>query len=292
VRGTSLRIKKTFLVFAFLTSSGVLIAANEPAMVPPAPFTMAGSTESVVSSPFTWRSVPNTVVKLGENFQYVVSWGVIKGGYSTLTIPETTVINGRPAFHIVSEATSVGIVNTFFHVKDRNEAWLDEKSLLTVRWEKHIHEGKFRVEETGILDQVNHQFSMHSFRVDKNRYEDKQGPISSNILDVLGSLYYVRTLPLEVGQSYTLDVYSGEKVWPLVVDVKKRERVKVPAGTFDCFVVQPQLRQQGIFISKGKKLLVWITADERRLPVRMRSEVAIGHVSADLVSLAKDAVPQ
>jgi len=71
-------------------------------------------------------------------------------------------------------------------------------------------------------------------------------------------------------------------VYPLVVHVLKREKIKVPAGKFDCLVVEPFLRGPGIFISKGKKLVVWLTADERRIPVRMRSEVFIGHVSAEL----------
>jgi anti-sigma-K factor RskA len=88
---------------------------------------------------------------------------------------------------------------------------------------------------------------------------------------------------LEVGQTYTVDVLSGEKVWPLVVKIEKRESVHVPAGRFDCFRVEPLLREPGIFVSKGKKLEVWLTADERHLPVRMRSEVLIGHVSAELM---------
>ncbi len=103
------------------------------------------------------------------------------------------------------------------------------------------------------------------------------------VMDSFGSLYYVRTLPLETGQTYTMDVHSGDKIYPLVVHVLKREKAKVPAGKFNCIVVEPVLRGPGIFVSKGKKLQVWLTDDERRLPVRMRSEVFIGHVSAELL---------
>src|ERR1019366_7249426 len=121
-------------------------------------------------------------------------------------------------------------------------------------------------------------------RHDKNNArEEKRGPIPQNVLDVLSSLYYVRSLPLEVGKSFTIDVHSGEKTWPLIVNVKKREKVKVKAGKFMCYRVEPVLREPGIFISKGKKLEVWLTADDRHMPVLMRSEVFIGHVSAELV---------
>ena len=57
------------------------------------------------------------------------------------------------------------------------------------------------------------------------------------------------------------------------------------AGKFLCYRVEPILREKGIFISKGKKIEVWMTADARHMPVLMRSEIFIGHVSAELVKI-------
>jgi hypothetical protein len=236
----------------------------------------------MVSSTFSWRSEPNTAFGLGEDFHYVVKWGVIVAGYSSLSVPEIITINQRPTYHIVSAARSGGMVNAFYTVEDHNDVWMDESALVTVRYEKRIHEGKYQIEETSILDQPGHRWKTRSYRLDNNTYEEKEGDLPPNALDSFGSLYYVRTLPLELGQTYTIDVHSGDKVYPLIVNVLKREKIKVPAGKFDCILVEPFLRGPGIFISKGKKLQVWLTADERRIPVRMRSEIMIGHVSAEL----------
>ena len=252
--------------------------------VHPSTYTLTVSTVTLFSNTSNWRSAVNKAFEPGEFYNFLVTWGVITGGSSSLSVQKLETLEGRPAYHIVSRANSSGIVDTFYHVHDTNESWLDVQSLLTVRYEKHIREGKYRIEEAGTLDQVLHRYAVHSYRIDKNTYDFKQGNLPPDILDVLGSLYYARTLPLAVGKSYTIDVFSGEKVWPLVVKVKKREKVKVPAGKFDCFLVQPLLREPGIFVAKGKKLEVWMTADERHMPVRMRSEVFIGHVSAELVS--------
>lgn len=249
---------------------------------PPVPATPTAT--DVSPSTFVWRTVPNTAVQAAENFKFGVYWGVISGGRSTLTVVGTETVKGRPAYHIVSEAKSSGLVDTFYKVQDRNEAWVDQQAFVTVRYEKHIREGKFRVEESGDINQENQTFSIHSYRLDRNSYEVKEGTTTPNVLDVLGSLYYVRTLPLEVGASFSFDVLSGEKVYPLLVNVKKRETIKVPAGKFNCFRVEPLLRAPGIFVSKGKRLEVWLTADERHMPVKMRSEVVIGHVSAELLS--------
>jgi hypothetical protein len=86
-----------------------------------------------------------------------------------------------------------------------------------------------------------------------------------------------------VGKEFTVDVHSGDKTFPLLVKVKKLEKIKVKAGKFLCYRVEPVLRERGIFISKGKKMEVWMTADESHMPVLMRSEIFIGHVSAELV---------
>jgi len=240
---------------------------------------------SSASVPRAWRQVVNNAFKAPETLHFVVKWGVISAGKSSLRIDGVDVIDGRPAYHLVSEAKTTGIADTFARVDDRNDAWLDVESLTTVRYTKRLREGKYKLDEEADLDQVNGIWRRNSHRIDKNRKEEKQGPLPLYALDVFGSLFYARTLPLEVGKTFTMDVLSGEKIYPLLLKVKKRETVKVPAGKFECFLVEPVLRGPGLFIAKGKKLEVWMTADERKMPVRMRSEVFIGHVAAELVKV-------
>ncbi len=241
------------------------------------------STYTLVSSTIPWRTVSNDAFRPGESLLYSIKWGVIKGGNSTLEVREIQSLRGRSVYHIYSEAHSTGLVDTLFKTRDQNETWVDVQSLTTLRYEKHIREGKFRMEEEIDLDQENHRFHNYKQRLDKGTTQYVEGPIPPHTLDVLGSLYYVRTLPLEVGQTYTIDVYDNKKIWPLVVNVIKREKIKVAAGKFTCLRVEPILREPGIFVKKGKKLEVWMTDDAIHLPVLMRSEVVIGHVTAELV---------
>jgi hypothetical protein len=108
-------------------------------------------------------------------------------------------------------------------------------------------------------------------------------PVPPRVQDVLSALYFVRTLPLEVGQSIAIANHIDGKNYPLVVKVHGRERVKVDAGEFDCLVVEPILRGPGVFTQKGR-LTVWLTDDDVRMPVLMKSKVVIGHVAAILKS--------
>jgi hypothetical protein len=241
------------------------------------------SISSVTCEATEWRSVPNASLPKAEELNFALRWGVITAGRATLSVRGIESAAGRPAYHLSSIARSTGFVNTFYKVEDHSDAWVDTASLTTVRYEKYVREGSYRIQENADFDQTCRRYFQRSIRFDKNnKVEDRAGKLPAYALDVFGSLYYMRTLPLEVGQTYTFDVLSGDKVWPLVVNVKRRETVKVTGGRFDCFVLEPILRQPGIFVAKGKKLEVWITADERRMPVRMRSEVVIGHVAAEI----------
>jgi len=220
----------------------------------------------------------------GEDLTFQIRWGVITGGYATLSVPSIDQVGKDQAYHILSEARSIGMVDTFYKVRDKNEAWLDTAEPRSLRYSKKILEGKYSVDEVVELDQAKRTFHTTEIRHDKNdAKEEKRGEIPLNVLDVLSSLYYIRSQPLEVGKSFTIDVHSGDKTFPLLVSVIKREKIKVKAGKFVCYRVEPVLRERGIFISKGKKLEVWLTADARHMPVLMRSEIFIGHVSAELV---------
>jgi len=128
----------------------------------------------------------------GEDLRFAIKWGALTGGYSSLKVQNMETIEGRPTYHVVAEARSAGLVDTFYHVRDRNEAWVEPETPSTLRYARQIHEGKYRVEEQVTLDQTTHHFHQHSYRIDKQRYEDKEGQIPSNVLDVLGGLYYVR----------------------------------------------------------------------------------------------------
>jgi hypothetical protein len=210
---------------------------------------------------------------VGERLVYSVQYGLITAGEATLEIRNIATLNGNPCYRIVSDARTNDFFSKFYAVRDRYESCMDTVALYSLRYEKHLREGKFKRDERVDFDQIGH----------KAVYKDKVVPIPPMAQDVLSAMYYVRTLPLEVGQSISLANHTDGKNYPLIVKVHARERVKVDAGEFDCFVVEPILRGPGVFTQKGR-LTVWVTADEHRIPVLMKSKVVIGHVAAVLKS--------
>ncbi|MBI4218057.1 MAG: DUF3108 domain-containing protein [Elusimicrobia bacterium] len=227
----------------------------------------------------------------GEKLTYDIQWGFITAGQATLEvegvqelqISTTDPQHKVPVYHIVATAHSNAFIDAFYKVRDKNESWMDTREWISHRFEQHNQEGKYILDQTVEFDWKNKRF--RNLELVKGREPKREeGDLTIPAVDTLSSLYVTRARTFQVGEDFTLEVHSGRN-WPLVVKVLKRETVKVPAGKFDCFLVEPFIRERGLFIQKGKKLKVWLTADEKKIPVKMRAEVFIGHVSAELTEM-------
>lgn len=207
----------------------------------------------------------------GERLVFAIQYGLIYAGDATLEIRNIAVLDSMPSYHIISTARTNKAFDIVFKVRDRVESFMDYENLFSLRFEKHLREGKFKRDEEVWFDQ----------RAHTAHYEDKTVPIPPNTQDFLSALYYFRTLSVEVGEAVAMANHTGGKNYPIYVKVLGRERVTVPAGTFDCLVVEPVLQTSSIFEHKGK-LTIWLTDDSLRMPVLMRSKVVIGAFEAVL----------
>lgn len=207
----------------------------------------------------------------GEYFLFAIQYGLIYAGDATLEIRNIATLDSAAAYHIISNARTSKAFDLIFKVRDRHESFMDYDNLISLRFKKHVREGKFRRDEEVTFDQQRHIAI----------YVDKEVPIPPNTQDFLSALYYVRTLPLEVGQAIQMANHTGGKNYPIYVKVLRKEQVTVPAGEFDCLVLEPVLQTPGIFEHKGK-LTIWLTDDTVKMPVLLRSKVVVGAFEAVL----------
>ena len=219
------------------------------------------------------REVPNKAFGVGEQLVFEISYGPIKAGTAVMEVKEIIPLNGRDCYHAISTARSNKIFSSFYKVEDRVESFFDAKGLFTWKFVQHLREGTYRADRFAHYDQENHTVTTNRGTMDIPPY----------VQDVLSTMYYVRTQQLEVGQVLYVTNHSGRKIYPLAVKVHRREFVEVPSGTFDCFVVEPMLKAGGLFKHEGR-IWVWLTADEKKMPVLMKTKVIIGTVDAKLKS--------
>lgn len=215
---------------------------------------------------------PERPVRPGEKLRFSVQWKFMHAGKAWLEVPDAVDWNGRPALTLVARAESNAFISTFYKVRNRIESTWDRDGHFSWRYAENRREGGYRANNEIVFD----------YGLNEARYKDgRTFPIPDHCQDALSSFYYARTQPLPIGGSVVFDYHASRKSLPLEVRVLGRERVKVPAGTFDCVVLEPMLKAGGIFKNKGR-LLIWLTADDRRIPVLMRSKVTIGSIDVIL----------
>jgi hypothetical protein len=207
----------------------------------------------------------------GEYLLFAIQYGLIYAGDATLEVRSNAEINGRSAYHLVSVARTNKTFDIVYKVRDRHESYMDMEFLYSLRFEKHLREGKFRRDKVVDFDQINHVAV----------YPEEEVGIPPNTQDFISALYYVRTIPLEPGQAVWMANHSDGKNYPIFVKGLRRERVETQAGEFDCMVIEPVLQTSAIFENTGK-LTIWLTDDNVRMPVLMRSKVIVGSFEAVL----------
>jgi hypothetical protein len=230
---------------------------------------LAASAIAVTARAQTIRFAP------GEKFVYDVKFSDLQVGQATLAIVGTDTIRGQAVVHALFAVKGGTFV---YHVNDTTESWFDPRTMTSYRFWQDVNEGGRH---------VHRRFEI--FPDTKTmQQEGKPGPEPSvaDPLDDASFLYFVRTQPLVVGQSYDFNRYFKPNINPVTVHVLRRERVTVPAGTFDAIVVQPVFKTSGIF-SQGGHAEVWVSDDSQRAVVQIKSQLPIGTLNLFLKS--KDA---
>jgi hypothetical protein len=263
------------LTVAALLFAGVGLAWSQPDSTGALPDT-AETTDITASVAL---AAPGEVVpaitrpfKPGEYLRFSVQYGVIKAGSAYLEVHDGKQIDGQPSVTLVARAESNSFFSAFYKVRTRIESVWNPDGRYSVRYQERRREGKNKYESDIVFD--------HD-RLEA-RYRDGQAfPIPPQVQDALSSFYYTRFQALPLGGSIVFDYHASRKTKPLEVKVLGRERIETPAGKFDCIAIEPILLAGGIFKNKGQ-LVIWLTDDDRRMPVLMKSKVAVGSISVVL----------
>lgn len=223
------------------------------------------------------RSHPHrdAALRVGERYLFSVRYGMIRAGTAEMGIVGTAMIDGDSCYHYLSAAASNDFFSTFFLVRDSVESYAAVSDLLPRRFEKHLREGNYARDDTVRFDQSNHLAIYPGGRIVE---------ILPGTHDVLSAFFEVRTRELRPGDVLNLECHADRKNYPLKTQVHRRERVSVPAGEFDCLVVEPMLRTPGLFRHEGS-LTLWLTDDARKIPVQMKSRLPIGSISVVLTGI-------
>ena len=248
------------------------------------------SLEGRLLSPLAYEPVSATAEQTApwknEELKYGLYYSFIKAGTAYIKNRGITDINGRKAYLIQTSAFSAPVIDAVYKVRDINLSWLDTQNFYSLGYAQSLREGRYKRDEWLTFDYNKNTYYGEVRKKKEPRIISGELPIK--VLDMLTSLYYVRAQKLEVGKDIVFDIINREKQYPLVVKVLGKETIKTDAGKFDCIKVEPMFRGEGIFVSKGKSLQVWLTDDEYKMPIKMKVEVFIGSVYAELLEYKRN----
>ena len=203
---------------------------------------------------------------VGERMEFDVKFGAVRVGSAAMQVNGVESLRGREVYHTVFRVSGGTL---FYKVNDRYESWFDVVSLSSLRYKQDIDEGSYERERI---------FEMFPDRRAFRENDKPEQPSVSEPLDDGSFLYFVRSIPLEVGQTYSFDRYFKPDRNPVTIKVLRREQVNVPAGTFDAIVIQPIIKSKGIF-SEGGQAEVWLADDSTRAVLQLKSKLKFGSLN-------------
>ncbi|MFZ4858345.1 MAG: DUF3108 domain-containing protein [Desulfuromonadaceae bacterium] len=218
--------------------------------------------------------IPDIFPFVKERLTFSLYWSGIHVGTATLEA-----VRGEVTSSITSVVHSNAVISSFYKVDDRAEARLTNgrPTLFTLLQSEGKHRGNKETifePERNRVTYINH--------LNKSRQEhDMSGQL---LWDVISGFYFLRRQPLEVGTSVYISMFDSNKFHNAEVKVLRREMVEMEdGGEISTIIVEPILKSDGLFQKSGE-MLVWLTDDERRMPVRMEAKIKIGRVTARLKS--------
>jgi len=217
----------------------------------------------------------NKAFQVGEKLTFSIGYEFIPAGRMILRVENIATIKGKKAYHISSRTRSHRFFDPFFKVRDEIETYMDSSSFRSIKFLKKLREGNYSYDYSV-------EFNSDSLKAESITSKGSRTvDIPEFTLDILSAMYYMRTLKMEVGKTITVNVLDNDKLYPLDLEIIRKERVVVKAGMFDCFLVEPKLQSGGLFKNKGR-ISVWVTDDHRKIPVLIKSKALIGAIVVEL----------
>jgi hypothetical protein len=235
-------------------------------------FTLSAS--SAQKSEF--RKIENKSFKVGEKLTFEVKYGFVTAGVAEYSIPKIVKIAGRDVYNVNFNVSSISAFDPFYKVRDHYETYVDVEGLFPWRFEQHIREGKYSRDFSAFFDQ----------RKGKAKTSEGSYDIPKYVNDIVSAFYYARTFDyskMKQGDKAHLENFYKDKTYPLDILYHGKETISVGAGTFDCIILEPLAREGGLFKSDGS-IVVWLTDDDLKIPIKVKTKVVIGSIDAELTA--------
>jgi hypothetical protein len=237
----------------------------------------------ILSIYFTASAQSTDSFESGEWFKFKMSYsGFLKAGNATLKVSETS-LNGKPVFHVVGKGWTTGAIKWFFKVEDRYESYFDKFTNIPYKFIRKIDEGGHTKDLEIDFDQVKNE----AFIKDNKNQTKKTVSTTPNVQDMVSTFYYLRNKmdisKLKVGDEVSLDMFFDEENYGFKLKYLGSENIKTTFGKVNTLKFRPYVMAGRVF-KEEESLTLWISNDKNKIPLKIKADIAVGSLRADLES--------
>ncbi|MDG2498873.1 MAG: DUF3108 domain-containing protein [Flavobacteriaceae bacterium] len=217
----------------------------------------------------------------GEWLRFKLSYsGWVKAGNATLEISEGT-YQERPVYKVIGKGWTTGAIKWFFNVKDHYESHFDKVTGQPYKFVRNIDEGGYTKNRIVNFDYLRNKALINDLKENTKSTID----IDPNIKDLVSAYYYLRdrydTESIQEGDVLELNIFFDSEVFLFKLKYLGRDTINTKFGKIKCIKFRPYVMAGRVF-KEEESLTLWVTADKNKVPMRIKADLRVGSLRADL----------
>jgi hypothetical protein len=254
-------MKKSIIIFAVLSAS---VLPNVSGQMP----------DTVVQFPLQQQRA----FQVGEEISYRIHYGLVNAGKATIKVKEIRKVNGHKVYHLWGYGRTTGMTDWFFRTRDQYETFVDVTTLEPIKFIRDVDEGGYIIKRNIDFNRETNTAIDHDLEI------DTVFDVPDHVQDIFSAFYFARNLDvsaIQPGEVIHIPVFLDHEIFPFRIKFVKRETIKTKFGKIKCLRFVPVVQQGRVFKDEDD-LFLWISDDANHVPIRIKSELLVGSIKADI----------
>ena len=220
--------------------------------------------------------------KSGEFFEYKLHYGFLNASYASLELKKE-ILNDSLVYRATAIGRTTGLARLFYRVDDLYEAFFPLEKVKPLKSIRDIYEGGYVRKAETVYDDKNKTATI----LNKITNEERVIKLESGYQDIISTFYFLRKhldiSKLKEGDIIFVNIFFASQNYPFKMKYLGIERIKTKFGLIECLKLKPFMEAGRVFRS-NEGIDLWVTNDENRIPVKVKANLRVGTIVADLTS--------
>lgn len=223
----------------------------------------------------------HSAFKAGEWLRFRIHYGIFNASYATLQVKNDKIDN-KSVYHVVGKGRTTGLARVFFKVDDTYESYFDKNNGKPYKFVRKVSEGSYTLDLDIDFNYKNKKATLNDHKKDRKL----DFSIDHKIQDLISAFYYLRNNykpeDLKKGEFVVLNLlYDDDGIFKFKLKYLGKETLKTKYGKVECHKFRPYVESGRVF-KEQESLSLWVSNDDNRIPIRIKADLAVGSIKADL----------